>query len=172
MQDNFDACLALILQEEGGFVDDPRDPGGATNQGITLNTFSAWSMRSATVAELQGIDPQAVRSIYAEQFWRPCHADECPAGVDLMAFNAAVMSGPARAMRWLQQAVGVSADGAFGPITQAAVTAQAAARTITLFKALQATFLHAQPDADHFPGWFARLDRIAAEAASLAAPQS
>jgi len=38
MADRFDACLAFTLREEGGYVDDPADPGGATNMGITLAT--------------------------------------------------------------------------------------------------------------------------------------
>ena len=39
---SFDACLPIILQSEGGFVDNPADPGGATNLGITIGTLSAW----------------------------------------------------------------------------------------------------------------------------------
>ena len=43
MPDRFDACLAFTLREEGGYVDDPADPGGATNMGITLATYRQWS---------------------------------------------------------------------------------------------------------------------------------
>ena len=43
MDDNFDTCLAFTLQEEGGYSDNPADPGGATNMGITLATYRQWS---------------------------------------------------------------------------------------------------------------------------------
>jgi hypothetical protein len=36
MEDRFESCLAFTLRQEGGYVDDPADPGGATNMGITL----------------------------------------------------------------------------------------------------------------------------------------
>jgi lysozyme family protein len=44
MTDNrrFNECVAVVFQYEGGFVDHPRDPGGATNRGITLRTLRDW----------------------------------------------------------------------------------------------------------------------------------
>ena len=52
MEEDFSTCLAFTLREEGGFVDNPEDPGGATNMGITLTTYRTWSddpLASATV---------------------------------------------------------------------------------------------------------------------------
>jgi len=43
MADIFDICLAFTLRQDGGYVDDPADPGGATNMGIILATYREWS---------------------------------------------------------------------------------------------------------------------------------
>ena len=48
---NFDVFLPIVLQFEGGYVDDPTDPGGETNKGITMETFQQCSH------QLLGVDP-------------------------------------------------------------------------------------------------------------------
>ena len=168
MDPRFLARLAIILQSEGGYCDRPGDPGGPTNQGVTMLTFSTYLGLPATVSELKAITPTMVAEIYRSEFWEMCHADKCPPGVDLMVFDAAVNSGPARAIRWLQQAIGVAADGHYGPVTAAALAAAQPGRVITLYQNLRLSFLHAQPDAADNPGWFTRVVRTAALAQSLA----
>src|SRR5579871_5727548 len=96
---SFADCLPVILRSEGGFVDDPQDPGGATNLGITLNTLSAWQGRTATVEEVKGLTPAAVAPIYQAMYWNVARCGQCPAGVDLMVFDEAVNQGPGRAIR-------------------------------------------------------------------------
>ena len=64
MQDNFEKSLEIILHHEGGFVDHPEDPGGATNKGITLDTYSGYLGRKATVDELKNIPDDHVKDIY------------------------------------------------------------------------------------------------------------
>ena len=86
----FEACLPVILAAEGGFVDDPHDPGGATNLGITLATLSGWFGRAATIAEIEALTPESVSPIYRSRYWNPSHASDCPPGVDLMVFDDAV----------------------------------------------------------------------------------
>ena len=49
----FDTAVAFTLREEGGFTDDPRDPGGATNLGITLATLTHWRGRPATADDVR-----------------------------------------------------------------------------------------------------------------------
>ena len=166
--DRFTACLKVVLDNEGGFADDPQDPGGPTKQGVTLNMLSAYLGRSATIADLKALTPRQLGDIYSHYFWRPAHAADCPAGVDLMVLDAAVNSGPARAVRWLQQAVGVMPDGAVGPATLKALGAEPPERVITLYAALRTSFLRGLPDASHFPGWFSRVTRTAASAQAMA----
>jgi lysozyme family protein len=169
MTDRLAVCLPIILQFEGGFADNPKDPGGATNRGVTLNTYSAYLGRSATVAELQALTVDQVTPIYSHNYWLASHADACPPGVDLMVFDAAVNSGVGRSVRWLQQALGVDADGQVGPATLAALAKASPAGLITVLKTLRATFLRGLADAPDFPGWFVRLDRVATWAESMAA---
>lgn len=97
---NFDACLAVVLKHEGGYVDHPRDPGGATNLGVTIGTLRAWRGRAVTKAEVKALTVADVTPIYRANYWNAVGGDGLPAGVDLAVFDPAVNSGPARAKRW------------------------------------------------------------------------
>ncbi len=98
---NFETCLRFVLQYEGGFVDHPRDPGGATNLGITRATLSAWRKRPVSVAEVRALSRVEAAAIYRANYWNPIGADALPAGVDLIAFDIAVNMGVGRAKAWL-----------------------------------------------------------------------
>lgn len=113
--DRFERALPKILIHEGGFVDHPRDPGGATNFGITQNTYNSW-LRSEGQQQrsVREITKQEVQQIYREDFWNSIRADNLPDGVAYCVFDAAVNSGPARAVRWLQTIVGARVDGVVG----------------------------------------------------------
>lgn len=118
---NFPAALKAVLAFEGGYVNDPRDPGGATNQGITQRVYDAWRrLAGASAQQVRAIAPAEVAAIYRAQYWNAVRGDQLPAGVGLMAFDAAVNSGASRAARWLQAAAGVAVDGHIGQITLAA----------------------------------------------------
>ena len=137
---SFEACLPIILQSEGGFVNNPDDPGGATNLGITIGTLSSWLGRPATVAEVQALTPQTVAPIYLANYWDRTACDTWGAGLDLMVFDEAVNQGPGRAITTLQTAMGVAADGAVGPATQAAAQMENAADIIAKMAALREAF--------------------------------
>lgn len=117
MSNAFRAALPVILRHEGGYVDHPRDPGGATNLGITIGTLSDWLGRPATKAEVRALTEKDVAPIYEKNYWHRVRADALPMGVNLVTFDAAVNSGPARGARWLQRAVGATPDGQVGPLT-------------------------------------------------------
>lgn len=116
---NFARCLAHVLKSEGGWSDHPSDPGGATMKGITLATYRQYRP-GADKADLRRITDAEVARIYRDGYWNPVRGDDLPAGLDLVAFDAAVNSGVSRGARWLQSALGVSADGKIGPATVAA----------------------------------------------------
>jgi lysozyme family protein len=121
----FETCLAIVLGFEGGFTDDPRDPGGATNFGVTRRTLAGWRgitpWQNLPVAEVRALgQPEATR-IYRALYWDRCNADELPTGLDLAVFDFAVNSGPARAITMLQQEVGAVPDGLIGPKTLNAI---------------------------------------------------
>jgi hypothetical protein len=88
MADDFDTCLAFTLKEEGGYSDDPADPGGATNMGITLATYRQWSDNPSLGAlQVQDLSERTARAIYRSLYWNPLRADALPAGVDLSVFD-------------------------------------------------------------------------------------
>jgi uncharacterized protein (TIGR02594 family) len=124
----FEAALAHVLRMEGGYSDDPYDPGGPTNFGITLRTYAAHVGRTLDAAshaglkaELLSIRPEVVRTIYEQRYWRPAQCDELPPGLSLFHFDAAVNHGVGTAIRSLQEALGVDADGEIGPLTRRAL---------------------------------------------------
>ena len=122
METNFRRALSWVLAHEGGFVHHPKDPGGATNQGITLDVYRSYYGADKGVAHLEAIPPGHVAHIYRDGYWQRCCCDVLPAGVDYVVFDQAVNSGPLQAMKWLQKAAGVAPDGQLGPVTLRAVT--------------------------------------------------
>jgi lysozyme family protein len=102
---NFEAALAHVLVHEGGYVDHPLDPGGATKYGITLATLVAWRGRPVAKAEVMALDRREAADIYRARFWSAVRADELPPGLDYAVFDLAVNSGPARAARLLSRAL-------------------------------------------------------------------
>ena len=117
-EDRFPRALALVLIHEGGFVNHPADPGGATNRGVTQGTYNAWRRRQGhEPRSVRDITDQEVAAIYRAGFWDAIRADQLPPGVAYAVFDAAVNSGPGRAVRWLQAEVGARQDGIVGPQT-------------------------------------------------------
>ena len=166
---SFADCLPVILQSEGGFVNDPQDPGGATNLGVTLKTLSSWLGRPASVAEVKALTPAAVAPIYQANYWNAVHCGALPTGVDLMVFDEAVNQGPGRAMRSLQAAVGITPDGVYGASTRAAVQSCDPSATIRAIAADREAFYRSLPTFARFgPGWLARLQRTQAKALAMA----
>src|SRR6185437_13093294 len=102
----FDTALAFTLAQEGSFVDNPADPGGATNKGITLATFREYQP-GATVDELRAISDADVWRIYRLGYWNRMRCGDLPAGVGLSVFDFGVNAGPVPSARMLQWASGL-----------------------------------------------------------------
>ena len=165
---SFDLCLPIILASEGGFVNNPQDPGGATNLGVTLNTLSDWYGHAATVDDVRALTVDDVAPLYQVRYWAVAHCDDCPQGLDLMVFDEAVNQGVGRAIRTLQSAVGVADDGAYGPATQAAVKACNPADAINAMAAAREAFYRGLSTFPTFgKGWLARLQRTQAAALGM-----
>ncbi len=121
MSTRFDTALEHVLLFEGGYVDHPSDPGGATNMGITIGTLADWRNTPVTKDDVKNLTLQEAGQIYKARYWDACRCDEMPDGIAFMLFDAAVNHGPNRASRFLQQAAGVADDGIIGPQTMGAV---------------------------------------------------
>ncbi|PYE80801.1 glycoside hydrolase family 108 protein [Pseudoroseicyclus aestuarii] len=172
--DRFDRALPLILAHEGGYVNDPADPGGATNKGITQNTYTAWlRMRDRPSRDVRAISDAEVAAIYREQYWNVVQADRLPVGLAYCVFDAAVNSGPARAARWLQEALGFKGrevDGVIGEVTLSAANASRSSEALIRgFCDRRMAFLRRLK---HWPrfgrGWTRRVGEVRAQAVAWA----
>lgn len=170
MTDRFPACLAFVLKAEGGYSNNPNDPGGATNKGITQRVYDAYrKAKSQPLQTVKNIADSEVSDIYKSEYWEPVSCDHLPAGVDLCAFDFAVNAGDTRSEITLQHALGVTTDGQVGPQTisaaQAADPRALANRMLDLRAAFYRQLVVAKPSSSEFlDGW---LNRVAALRATI-----
>lgn len=130
----FDDAIEFVLQHEGGYSNDPADPGGETNFGISKAAHPDVDLKALTRA--------AAIEIYRTDYWERCNADQLPGRVALVVFDGAVNQGVGWAKRTLQREAGVEADGIIGPETLAAVRAkrqEILARALLIRRALHYT---------------------------------
>lgn len=166
--ENFEAIMEHIFRSEGGYVDHPSDPGGATNMGITIGTLRAWRGGTVTKADVRALSKDEARQIYRKNYWDAVSGDELPSGVDLCTMDSAVNSGVSRGARWLQRAIGADPDGMIGTRTLAAVEAADPSLTIERMCDDRMNFLKGLRTWPTFGrGWQRRVDSVRAEAHKL-----
>lgn len=159
-----DECLEFTLQEEGGYVNDSRDPGGATNMGITLATYRAWcNDPHADAAELRVLPRSTATCIYGSDYWNRLRGNALPVGLDLVVFDFAVTCGTVRSARELQAALGLpvsSIDGSIGPETLLKARLASNSDLIARLIRRQVLFYQTLPPFPVFgKGWLARTER-------------
>ena len=141
MIENYKDSLAHVLKNEGGFAILAHDPGGATMEGITLETYREWKRNPHLTAEdLKAIPDQEVHDLYKELFWDKIRGDDLPRGIDYAIFDASVNMGCGRAIKLLQEAAGVTADGVIGPASLSAIQAHDSKELIEKFSKLKEAF--------------------------------
>ena len=113
------SLLNEILRREGGYTDHPADRGGPTNFGITLATLSEYEGRPVQAGDVKALDKKKAGEIYKKLYFEPFKfvADE---NLAALLVDSAVQHGVQRAMKWLQEGLGVEADGIAGPVTKGA----------------------------------------------------
>jgi len=121
----FDKAVAYVLEQEGGYVSDPIDPGGETNHGISFPVLKRAIFLGLvpTDATARTLTRDQAIGIYRDLYWSPIAGDELPAHIAFELFDSAVNQGPDAATRLLQKALGVKEDGIVGPKTIAAAKA-------------------------------------------------
>lgn len=125
MHKNLEPALLWVLAHEGGYVNHPKDPGGATNMGVTQRVYDGYRKRKRLpVQSVRAIESSEVAEIYKSQYWDAVRGDDLPSGLDYAVFDYAVNSGPVRAIKDLQREVGVKDDGLLGQITLGAIKEQ------------------------------------------------
>lgn len=166
----FQTCLPRILRSEGGYVDDPQDPGGATNLGVTLATARAFKLDmdgdgDVDKADVRALNPAAVAPVYHRGYWLASSADICGTGLDYIVFDCAVNQGVGRAVRWLQTVAKVTPDGMVGPTSSKAIQALDVGRAIKDFARLREEHYRSLQRFPRFgKGWLNRLGEVQAKA--------
>ena len=174
---DIDSMLDEIITREGGYVNNPNDPGGPTKYGITQATLSAYLGRPAGVADVQGLDQATAKAIYAANYLRKPGIDKLPDLIQPVMLDAAVNSGPGQSVRFLQQVLNdcgygpLAVDGGLGPATNGAAAKAAAdlgkdlnRRLVEKRRAFMQGLVATHPgDAVFEKGWMARCDQLESE---------
>jgi len=159
MRENLNAVLHMIGLSEGGYVNHPRDPGGATDRGITQRTFDAWNARNGIAPRpVKGISKATADAIVVAQYLTPIRFDDLPSGLDYAMADYAVNSGPSRAVKELQRILGVGIDGIMGAQTLAAIQEHKTEKLIEDLCFARMSFLQRLPTWPTFgKGWKRRV---------------
>jgi len=169
MKENFDSALAAVLHHEGGFVNHPKDPGGMTNLGVTKKVWEEWLGYEVDEKVMRSLTPNHVWPMYKSKYWDKIKGDDLPDGVDYIVFDAAVNSGPSRAAKWLQAAVGADVDGSIGAGTLKAVADFPASDLIHAYQSKRLEFLQNLPTWETFgKGWGRRVAEVSSTAQTFA----
>jgi lysozyme family protein len=113
---DYDEAIDRILAHEGGYVNNPADPGGETQWGIAKRSYPTVNIKTLT--------REGAKAIYLRDFWAPVASKVSDSALCFQVLDAAVNHGIGNAIRFLQRAIGVADDGAFGPASQAALAAR------------------------------------------------
>ena len=167
--------IPRILKHEGGFVNHPRDPGGATNRGVTIGTLRKLGIDKdgdgdSDIADLRALTEADAVAVFKRFYADAVQADLLPIGLDYAMTDFAVNSGPGRAAQHLQRILGVEADGHIGPKTIAALAGTLTPALINALCDSRMRFLRGLPTWPDFGrGWTARVEAVRREALADAA---
>ena len=169
MADRFNACLVETLKWEGGYSNDPYDPGGATMRGIIQRVYDGFrDARKLPRQDVRKISHDELVTIYRANYWNLIRGDELAAGFDQEIFDFCVNSGPKQAVVSMQRVLGIPIDGHFGAVTMAALQRVSPEKFITDYMNERRRFLKNLKTFWRFgKGWLSRCDGI--EAAATAA---
>ena len=133
MPDNFSAAFAFTVGEEGGFTNNPNDPGnwtgGACGVGQCNGTNFGISAAAYPNLDIAHLTQNQAQLIYHQSYWNPVQGDKLPLLLAMVAFDGAVNSGVGQSVQWLQTACNsvtgstLAIDGGLGPLTLAALLA-------------------------------------------------
>ncbi len=152
---DFDIAVQLTLKNEGGFVDNPADPGGATNMGVEQRDLPSIPIRGLTVAQAM--------AYYRETYWKPLYSNISSQAIASKLFDLGVLFGVGTAVKNLQGALGLLSDGVFGPVTLAAVNEEKPDELLSKFQMkmrarAQAIAIMNPAEVQFLDGWLRRIN--------------
>ena len=165
----FERAAAFVLKREGGFSNHPADRGGATNKGITAAVYDAYrTKKGLALQSVKEITDEEVMDIYHEEYWTAGKCYLMPTKLAIVHFDAAVNCGVARAVKFLQNALGVIGDGVFGKETMLALKkcheGAVVDRYLSARRNFYITLVAQKPSQSVFlKGWLSRTDALRRE---------
>lgn len=154
MSADFERAFALVIGEEGGYANNPTDPGGETKYGISKRAYPSLDIKALTL--------DTARAIYLADYWMPAHCDDIPWPLDAYVFDAAVNQGVNTAISLLQKSLGVAQDGIFGSQTRKALANAKVPELAAQYAADRALRYTGTRNFDAFGrGWLKRLFTLA-----------
>ena len=146
---SFNQAFDRLIGHEGGYVNNPNDPGGETKFGISKRSYPSLNIANLT--------REMAKAIYLKDFWLPLGEDAHPA-IKYQAFDFAVNAGIQTAIRKLQQAIGVADDGNFGPISRKTMNEMPTSAVLFLYNAKRIEFYASLSTFSTFgKGWVRRV---------------
>mgnify|MGYP001230495086 FL=1 len=151
---NFDEIIEVVLHHEGGYVNDPDDPGGETNFGI--------AKRSHPDVDIANLTKDGAKKIYKEHYWDRNKVEDLPEDLRHIYFDMCVNQGRGRAVKIMQRAANAKGadlvvDGGMGPKTIAAMDGVELQRVRAYRVKYYADLVTRKPDLEKFYfGWFRR----------------
>ncbi len=130
---SFDRAFQITVGVEGGYVNDPADPGGETKYGISHRAYPDIDIKALTLDQ--------AKDIYQRDYWTPASCGRMPERIGHLVFDCAVHHGVKTAIKLLQRALKVADDGEFGPITRGTLTARDTNETADLLMAQRMLYL-------------------------------
>ena len=152
----FDEIIEVVLEHEGGYVNDPKDPGGETNFGI--------AKRSHPDVDIKNLTKEGAKEIYKEVYWDKNKVESLPEELWHIYFDMCVNQGKSRAVKIIQRAVNgkggsLDVDGGLGPMTIAAIgKSRVELDRVRAYRVkYYADLVTRKPDLERFYfGWFKR----------------
>ena len=130
---SFDRAFQLTVGLEGGYSNNPADPGLETRYGISKRSYPAVDIKSLTLEQ--------AKAIYQRDYWQPANCDRMPERIGHLVFDCAVHHGVKTAIKLLQRALKVADDGEFGPVTRGQLFARDTNETADLLMAQRMLYL-------------------------------
>ena len=167
MASDYKECLDLVLKSEGGWVNNPNDPGGETNLGVTKAVWEEYVGHPVTT--MKNLTKDDVAPLYEQKYWRACYGEVLPRGLDFIVFSMGVNAGPGRSVKLFQQSIGCVPDGVIGPATRSLICASNTATLISKFSEVRREYYRSLKTFPIFgKGWLSRVDHEEATALNMA----
>jgi lysozyme family protein len=158
MANDYKECLDLVLRSEGGWVNNPNDPGGETNLGVTKAVWEEYVGHPVTT--MKNLTKDDVAPLYEQKYWRACYGEVLPRGLDFLCFSFGINAGSGRSVKLLQQSLGLVSDGIIGPKVMQKLRESNIADVIKSFSESRREYYKSLKNFPIFgKGWISRTDK-------------